>query len=138
MTFLRSFVSMFLIGLTVGAVSSCGEGRTGVEANGASSGSLATAIAVRVHDRAAARAPAPVVVTMSAERIIAAARTPDGRPIPQGSGTGGACPDVVAVVGFWSCGSIGDKCSYASDGVMHQCSCSPMQGQGALPSWTCS
>ena len=50
---------------------------------------------------------------------IAAAQTPDGQAIPQGAGPGGACPQVLVMLGFWSCPTLGRTCSYTSSGVQH-------------------
>jgi hypothetical protein len=69
--------------------------------------------------------------------IIAAAQTADGQAIPQGSGPGGACPAVVVALGFWSCPTIGDMCTYAAGGVTHHCTCSRVDGEGQSPAWIC-
>jgi hypothetical protein len=68
---------------------------------------------------------------------VDAARTPDGQAIPQSSLPGGACPAVVAAVGFWSCVTVGDQCTFASGGVTHHCSCIRVDGEGQAPAWTC-
>jgi hypothetical protein len=73
----------------------------------------------------------------SPEAIIAAAQTPDGRAIPQPS-INGHCPDVVALLGFWSCTTIGDQCSYVANGATHRCACQRVDGEGQSPAWTCN
>jgi hypothetical protein len=71
------------------------------------------------------------------EQIIAAAQTPDGRAIPQPS-VNGHCPDVVALLGFWSCVTIGDQCTYVANGATHHCACQRVDGEGQSPAWTCN
>lgn len=71
------------------------------------------------------------------EQIIAAAQTPDGQAIPQAS-IDGRCPDVVALLGFWSCVTPGDQCTYVASGVTHHCTCQRVDGEGQLPAWTCN
>jgi hypothetical protein len=68
---------------------------------------------------------------------IGAARTPDGRAIPQSSLPGGGCPQVVVLLGFWSCVTIGDQCSFAANGVTHHCGCEGGTGEGQAPVWSC-
>jgi hypothetical protein len=70
--------------------------------------------------------------------LIAAAQTPDGRAIPQPPGPNGTCPPVLVCLGFWSCVTQGDTCSYSSGGVRHDCSCVRVDGEGQLPAWTCN
>jgi hypothetical protein len=74
---------------------------------------------------------------VDAAAAIDAARTADGAAIPQSSLPGGACPAVVAAVGFWSCVSVGDQCSFSSGGVTHHCSCNRVDGEGQYPAWVC-
>jgi hypothetical protein len=66
--------------------------------------------------------------------IIAAAQTPDGTAIPQPAGPGGQCPPVVVALGFWSCPTMGEACSYTG----HQCSCVRTDGEGQYPAWVCN
>jgi hypothetical protein len=73
----------------------------------------------------------------STAAAIDAARTPDGQAIPQSALPGGACPAVVAAVGFWSCVTIGEECTFASGGVTHHCSCIRVDGEGQAPAWSC-
>jgi hypothetical protein len=70
--------------------------------------------------------------------VIAAAQTPDGRAIPQDVGADGQCPDVVRLLGFWSCLNIQTQCSFQADGVTHSCTCLPTSGEGQYPSWSCN
>jgi hypothetical protein len=87
---------------------------------------------------ATAAAPAAAASSVTADEAIAAAQTADGRAIPQGSGPDGTCPAVLTILGFWSCPTIGDACSYASgDGIRHACSCNRTDGEGQAPSWVC-
>ena len=74
---------------------------------------------------------------VDAAAAIAAAQTADGRAIPQSSQPGGACPAVVAAIGFWSCLTVGDQCTYSSGGVTHHCSCNRVDGEGQYPAWGC-
>ena len=74
----------------------------------------------------------------SIDSIIAAAQTPDGRAIPQPSLPGGQCPAVVVALGFWSCPTIGDACTFQSGGVTHHCACSRVDGEGQSPAWVCN
>jgi hypothetical protein len=71
------------------------------------------------------------------EQIIAAAQTPDGSAIPQAS-VNGHCPEVVALLGFWSCVTIGDQCTYMTSGATHECACQRVDGEGQLPAWICN
>ncbi len=68
---------------------------------------------------------------------IAAAQTADGQAIPQGAGPGGACPQVLVSLGFWSCPTLGQTCSYSANGVQHTCACDRTDGEGQTPSWVC-
>ena len=72
--------------------------------------------------------------TATTEQVIAAAQTADGRAIPQPSGPGGACPEVVVRLGFWSCPTIGDTCSSGG----RSCTCNRTDGEGQNPSWLCN
>jgi hypothetical protein len=69
--------------------------------------------------------------------IIAAAQTPDGRAIPQAAGPNGACPPVVAVLGFWACPTLDETCSFAANGATHDCVCARVDGEGQSASWAC-
>jgi hypothetical protein len=73
----------------------------------------------------------------SADAIIRATQTPDGQAIPQPAGPNGVCAPVVQLLGFWSCPTIGQTCTYASSGVTHHCTCSRTDGEGQNPSWIC-
>jgi hypothetical protein len=95
---------------------------------------------------APAPAPAPGGATggssgsgsaQTTEQVIKAAQTPDGAAIPQASGPGGTCPEVVVRIGFWSCPTIGDSCTYSNSGGTHHCACSRTDGEGQFPSWVC-
>ena len=74
---------------------------------------------------------------LTTEQVIAAAQTPDGRAIPQPSGPNGACPEVVVRIGFWSCPTINDTCSFTSGGATRHCTCSRTDGEGQSPTWIC-
>lgn len=67
-------------------------------------------------------------------RIVAAAQTPDGTAIPEAAGPNGQCPPVVVALGFWSCPTMGQTCSYTG----HQCSCVRPDGEGQYPAWVCN
>ena len=69
--------------------------------------------------------------------IIAAAQTPDGAAIPQPPGPNGQCPPVLVCLGFWSCPTQGQTCTYTSGSTTHHCSCVRTDGEGQLPSWVC-
>ena len=71
----------------------------------------------------------------SIDAIIKAAQTPDGQAIPQPAGPNGVCPAVVQALGFWSCPTIGQTCSFSSGGVTRHCTCSRTDGEGQFPSW---
>lgn len=79
----------------------------------------------------------PAPSSSNIDAIIAAAQRPDGSAIPQPSGPGGACPAVVAALGFWSCVTIGDACTFTSNGVVHHCTCNRVDGEGQAPAWSC-
>ncbi len=68
---------------------------------------------------------------------IAAAQTSDGQAIPQAASANGACPQVLVLLGFWSCPTLGQTCSYAASGVQHSCACDRTDGEGQTPSWVC-
>jgi hypothetical protein len=74
----------------------------------------------------------------SLDAIIKAAQTPDGQAIPQAAGPNGLCPPVVQALGFWSCPTIGQTCSFASGGTTRHCTCSRTDGEGQFPSWICN
>ena len=75
---------------------------------------------------------------LTLEQVIKAAQTPDGAAIPQPSGANGACPEVVVRLGFWSCPTIGDACSFSSGGRTTHCTCQRTDGEGQFPSWICN
>ncbi len=79
--------------------------------------------------------PAPATGNVTA--AIAAAQTADGQAIPQGAGPNGACPQVLALLGFWSCPTLAETCSYTASGVAHSCACDRTDGEGQTPSWVC-
>jgi hypothetical protein len=74
---------------------------------------------------------------VTVDQAIAAAQTPDGRAIPQGPGPNGECPQVLVMLGFWSCPNLGDACSYSAGGASHTCACQRTDGEGQTPSWVC-
>ena len=71
------------------------------------------------------------------QAVIAAAQSPDGTAIPQGPGPNGECPEVLVLLGFWSCPQIGQTCTYAAAGASHHCLCDRLNGEGGLPAWVC-
>ena len=75
--------------------------------------------------------------TGNVDAIIKAAQTSDGAAIPQSSLPNGCCPAVVAALGFWSCTTQGDACTYSASGVTHHCTCNRVDGEGQLPAWVC-
>jgi hypothetical protein len=81
---------------------------------------------------------APPASASNTDAIIAAARTPDGRAIPQPAGPNGECAPVVALLGFWSCPDEGSTCSYASGDLTHDCVCDRVDGEGQTPAWVCN
>jgi hypothetical protein len=74
--------------------------------------------------------------TTDVQAVIAAAQNPDGTAIPQGPGPNGQCPEVLVLLGFWSCPQSGQTCSYTS-GAAHHCECDRLNGEGGLPAWVC-
>jgi hypothetical protein len=74
--------------------------------------------------------------TTDVQAVIAAAQNPDGTAIPQGPGPNGECPEVLVLLGFWSCPEIGQTCSYSS-AASHHCQCDRIDGEGGLPAWVC-
>jgi hypothetical protein len=74
--------------------------------------------------------------TTDVQAVIAAAQNPDGTAIPQGPGPNGECPQVLVLLGFWSCPQIGQTCSYSS-GATHHCQCDRLDGEGGFPAWVC-
>jgi hypothetical protein len=91
-------------------------------------------------DAGAPAAPAPTdppPATGNVNAAIAAAQTADGRAIPQGAGPNGACPQVLVLLGFWSCPTLAETCSYSAGGVAHNCACDRTDGEGQTPSWVC-
>lgn len=83
-----------------------------------------------------AGAPGTPAATTDVQAVIAAAQNPDGTAIPQGPGPNGECPQVLVLLGFWSCPQIGQTCSYTS-GATHHCLCDRLNGEGGLPAWVC-
>jgi hypothetical protein len=81
--------------------------------------------------------PASTPTSDDADAIMAAARTPDGRAIPQAAEPDGSCPPVVVLLGFWACPTLGEVCSYTAAGSAHDCSCSRVDGEGQTPAWVC-
>jgi len=71
------------------------------------------------------------------QAVIRAAQTPDGAAVPQPAGPNGQCPEVVVLLGFWSCPQIGQTCSYTSSSGKHDCFCDRQDGEGGLPDWVC-
>ena len=71
------------------------------------------------------------------EAAIAAAQTPDGQAIPQDASPDGQCPEVLRLLGFWSCPQLERQCTFQANGVLHSCICLPMSGEGQYPSWSC-
>ncbi len=103
-----------------------GTGTGGVTGSGASStGSAGFAGASRTSSG-----------TTDVQAVIAAAQNPDGTAIPQGAGPNGECPEVLVVLGFWSCPQIAQTCSYTSTAA-HHCQCDRIDGEGGLPAWVC-
>jgi hypothetical protein len=88
-------------------------------------------------DGGAPAAPAAAPAATDVNAAIAAAQTADGQAIPQGAGPGGACPQVLVLLGFWSCPTLGQTCSYSAAGVQHNCACDRTDGEGQTPSWVC-
>ncbi len=86
---------------------------------------------------APATAPADTPPATDVTAAIAAAQTPDGQAIPQGAGPGGTCPQVLVMLGFWSCPTLGQTCSYSASGFPHNCACDRTDGEGQTPSWVC-
>ena len=71
------------------------------------------------------------------QAVIRAAQNPDGSAIPQPAGPNGQCPEVVVLLGFWSCPTLGQTCSYTSATGTHHCLCNRQDGEGGLPDWVC-
>jgi len=89
---------------------------------------------------AAATAPPPAGGNANAANVnaaIAAAQTADGQAIPQGAGPNGDCPQVLVLLGFWSCPTLAETCSYTAGGAAHNCACDRTDGEGQTPSWVC-
>lgn len=74
--------------------------------------------------------------TTDVQAVIAAAQNPDGTAIPQGPSPNGECPEVLVLLGFWSCPQIAQTCSYTSTAT-HRCQCDRIDGEGGLPAWVC-
>jgi hypothetical protein len=83
-----------------------------------------------------AGAPNTPPAATDVQAVIAAAQNPDGTAIPQGPGPNGECPEVLVLLGFWSCPQIGQTCSYTSGATRH-CQCDRLDGEGGLPAWVC-
>ncbi len=79
----------------------------------------------------------PPPATGDVNAAIAAAQTADGQAIPQPAGPDGSCPRVLVMLGFWSCPTLGQTCSYTASGVAHSCACDRTDGEGQTPSWVC-
>ncbi|HEY5090825.1 MAG TPA: hypothetical protein VIK30_12690 [Polyangia bacterium] len=109
------------------AAATSGTGGAGSSAGGSASGAGGAGSA------GAASTPA---ATTDVQAVIAAAQKPDGTAIPQGPGPNGQCPEVLVLLGFWSCPQIGQTCSYTS-GATHHCLCDRLNGEGGLPAWVC-
>jgi hypothetical protein len=45
---------------------------------------------------------------------------------------------VVVALGFWSCVTVGDQCSFTCSGVAHHCACQGGIGEGQNPVWNCN
>ena len=86
---------------------------------------------------APATPPASTPPATDVNAAIAAAQTADGQAVPQGAGADGACPQVLVLLGFWSCPTLGQTCSYTASGVSHSCACDRTDGEGQTPSWVC-
>lgn len=82
----------------------------------------------------------PAAPAVDPATAIAAAQDADGRAIPQAAGADGSCPAVVQAIGFWSCPplDLNATCAYTAGGVVHDCTCTPVSGEGQLPSWLCN
>jgi hypothetical protein len=84
--------------------------------------------------------PAPTPTPAASDDVnaaIKAAQTADGRAIPQPAGPNGECPQVLVLLGFWSCPTIDQTCAYSAAGVHHDCRCSRSDGEGNSPAWVC-
>ena len=103
-----------------------GTGTGGVTGSGASS----------VGSAGSAGASSTSSGTTDVQAVIAAAQNPDGTAIPQGAGPNGECPEVLVLLGFWSCPQVGQTCSYTSTAT-HRCQCDRIDGEGGLPAWVC-
>jgi hypothetical protein len=123
------------VGSTGGAVTpeaggTGGTGSTGDAVDAAAGGAPSTGTT-------STGATATPAATPDVNAVIAAAQTPDGTAIPQGPGPNGQCPEVLVLLGFWSCPTIGQTCSYQSAGANHNCACDRLNGEGGLPAWVC-
>jgi len=110
---------------TGGAGSAGDSGAGGAPSTGRTSGSTTTG------------STATPAATPDVNAVIAAAQSPDGTAIPQGPGPNGQCPEVLVLLGFWSCPQIGQTCTYQSAGANHNCACDRLNGEGGLPAWVC-
>jgi hypothetical protein len=110
-----------------------------VEVDAASVGGAATPSAPDASTPAVAPPPSgmPAATPTDVQAVISAAQSPDGTAIPQGPGPNGQCPQVLVLLGFWSCPQIGQTCTYAAAGVSHNCACDKLNGEGGLPAWVC-
>jgi hypothetical protein len=79
----------------------------------------------------------PAATPTSVQAVISAAQSADGTAIRQGPGPNGQCPQVLVLLGFWSCPQIGQSCTYAAAGASHDCACDKLNGEGGLPAWVC-
>jgi hypothetical protein len=81
--------------------------------------------------------PSATPASPDVNAVIAAAQTPDGTAIPQGPGANGGCPEVLVLLGFWSCPQEGQTCSYQAASGSHYCACDRLNGEGGMPAWVC-
>jgi hypothetical protein len=122
----------FLAALTL-LTASCG----GSDGSNTVSGTDGVESALSRSARQRRKLPPPPPPPTNVNAAIAAAQTPDGQAIPQAAGPNGQCPEVVVLLGFWSCPTIGQTCSFQSSGVTHNCVCVRTDGEGQNPSWVC-
>ncbi len=109
-----------------------GTGTGGFSGAGSARGSGGSSTGAAGSPGASTAPPSPTDV----QAVIAAAQNPDGTAIPQGPGPNGECPEVLVLLGFWSCPQVGQACSYTSDAT-HHCQCDRLDGEGGLPAWVC-
>ena len=109
-----------------------GTGAAGFSGTGSSAAAGARGAGAGSSAGAPTAPPAPTDV----QAAISAAQNPDGTAIPQGPGPNGECPQVLVLLGFWSCPQLGQTCSYSA-GATHDCQCDRINGEGGLPAWVC-